>query len=265
MIIDFHTHVFPAKIAPATINKLETMAHVTAFGDGTIESLLDSMQKSKIDLSVVLPVVTNPKQFQKINETAVLLNETYPDKICSFGGIHPDSTDYKSELNTIKAMGFKGIKLHPDYQDTYFNDIKYKRIVSYATELDLNITVHAGYDIGYGNPIHCTPQMSAEVIRDTSPNRLILAHTGGFNQWDDVEQYIVGSNVYLDLSYTLGMISLEQLSRIIYHHGADKILFATDYPWGSQSSTLSLLSSLPIETEDRKLLLEKNARKLLNI
>ena len=28
----------------------------------------------------------------------------------------------------------KGIKLHPDYQDTYFNDIRYKRIISYATE-----------------------------------------------------------------------------------------------------------------------------------
>ena len=38
----------------------------------------------------------------------------------------------------------KGIKLHPDYQDTYFNDIRYKRIISYATELGLIISVHAG-------------------------------------------------------------------------------------------------------------------------
>ena len=45
-------------------------------------------------------------------------------KIISFGGIHPDNEDYKEKLCWIKEQGFKGIKLHPDYQDTYFNDIR---------------------------------------------------------------------------------------------------------------------------------------------
>ena len=38
-------------------------------------------------------------------------------------------------LKELKHMGFKGIKLHPDYQETFIDDIRYKRIISYASEL----------------------------------------------------------------------------------------------------------------------------------
>ena len=33
--------------------------------------------------------------------------------------------DYKKELRMIKKLGLKGIKLHPDYQNTYFDLTKY--------------------------------------------------------------------------------------------------------------------------------------------
>ncbi|MBQ8326071.1 MAG: amidohydrolase family protein [Lachnospiraceae bacterium] len=269
MIIDFHTHVFPAKIAPATIAKLEGLANIKAFTDGTIQGLLACMERSSVDISVVLPVVTRPAQFQTINENAVKLNEEYAGKIISFGGIHPDSadgtTEYKSQLRQIKDMGLKGIKLHPDYQDTFFNDIKYKRIVSYATELDLIISVHAGYDIGISNPVHCTPEMSLEVLNEVNPSKLVLAHTGGFEEWDDVEKYLVGKDVYFDLSYSLGIIKQEQLLRIIEKHGAEKILFATDSPWGSQTSNVSMFTTFPIYPDDKEKILHQNAQKLLGI
>lgn len=265
MIIDFHTHVFPEQIAASTIAKLEGLANITAFTNGTLEGLLACMKRASVDLSVVLPVVTKPTQFQKVNEKAVALNRLYPGRILSFGGIHPDSPDYKQELKQIAEMGLKGIKLHPDYQDTFFNDIKYKRIVSYATELGLIVSVHAGYDIGIGDPVHCTPQMSAELIHDVAPDKLVLAHTGGFNEWDDVEDLLVGKEVYFDLAYTLGFIKPEQLARIIDNHGADKILFATDSPWGSQTSNVSMFSTFPISDADRELIFHKNAEKLLQL
>ena len=70
-------------------------------------------------------------------------------------------------LNRIKALGLKGIKIHPDYQGPFFNDIRYKRIVEKATELGLYITVHAGVDIGMPDPVHCTPNHVLEVLKDT--------------------------------------------------------------------------------------------------
>ena len=53
MIVDFHTHIFPEKIAASTIKKLETIASVKAFTDGREESLTASMEEAGVDLSAL--------------------------------------------------------------------------------------------------------------------------------------------------------------------------------------------------------------------
>ena len=87
--------------------------------------------------------------------------------------------DYRSELHELKEMGFLGIKLHPDYQDMYFNDIRYKRILDYASELGLIVVVHAGKDPKCPDHVHCAPEMIEEVLNEVAPEKLVLAHFGG--------------------------------------------------------------------------------------
>ncbi len=77
MIVDFHTHIFPEKIAAKTIQKLEEKAGVKAFTDGREASLLNSMKKAGVDISVILPVVTSPAQFDTVNRFAAAVNEKY--------------------------------------------------------------------------------------------------------------------------------------------------------------------------------------------
>ena len=43
MIIDFHTHIFPDRIAPVTIQKLSEKAQIPAYTDGTLDDLKRSM------------------------------------------------------------------------------------------------------------------------------------------------------------------------------------------------------------------------------
>lgn len=261
MIIDFHTHMFPDKIAKGTIEYLAGVCKMKAYTDGTYEELKKITLDSGVDLSIALPIVTNPKQFRSINEFAAHYQEK---PVISFGSIHPESEDYKGQLRKIKEMGLKGIKLHPDYQDTYFNDIRYKRIVSYASELDLIISVHAGMDPKCPDNIHCTPQMSAEVIKDTAPPKLVLAHMGGNAQWDEAEEYLVGLPVYFDTGVVLDKMSREQIIRMIRNHGADRILFATDMPWSGQEEFIKIIKELALSEEEREKIFYKNACKLLD-
>ncbi|HKL98568.1 MAG TPA: amidohydrolase family protein, partial [Mobilitalea sp.] len=142
MIIDFHAHIFPDRIAKKTIEFLETKGHIKAFTDGTLEGLKRSMKENNIDRSVVLPVVTRPEQFESVNTYAAEI--TGREGIISFGGIHPDTEDYKDKLLRIKELGLIGIKLHPDYQKTFIDDPKMIRIIDYATELGLIVIIHAG-------------------------------------------------------------------------------------------------------------------------
>lgn len=270
MIIDFHTHVFPEEMAEKTISFLEDEAGMKAATRGTLQELIQSMDEAGVDVSVIVPVVTSPKQFRGINRFAHEINETYGEikreglpRIVSFGGMHPESGDYRGELNELKSMGFQGIKFHPDYQKICFNDIRYKRIVEYATELGMNILVHAGVDIGLPDPVHCTPKMSAEVIKDTESDQLILAHLGGWKQWNQVEELLVGTGVYLDISFIQNYIPMEQFYRIVKNHGEDRILFATDSPWSNQAEAVNWLRASELSEETKEKIFWKNGVQLL--
>lgn len=279
MIIDFHTHIFPEKMAAATIAQLESESATKAATNGCLDGLLASMELAGIDCSVIMPVVTKPKQFLGINRFAREINEHFNKaaaetseegvvripKLISFGGIHPESEDYKAQLRELKRMGFSGIKLHPDYQRMMFNDIRYKQIVSYASELDMIVMVHAGIDIGLPEPVHCTPDMAVEVLKDTQATKLVLAHLGGWKLWDRVEEILVGQNVYLDVAFTEAYIGEEQFYRILQTHGTDKILFATDSPWAEQKKTVEWIRDSKLSEDAKEQIFWKNANDLLKL
>lgn len=263
MTIDFHTHIFPEKIVERTISFLEQQCGEKAHLSGTYESLLESMEKSGIGRSIVLPVVTKPSQFDSINRFAMEVTEKTGGKLLSFGGIHPACDHLKERLQALKRNGFQGIKLHPDYQETQFDDPGYLKILDYASELGLIISVHAGLDPGYPDFVHAKPSMIRDVIHEVHPQKLILAHMGGFMRWDEVEEYLIGEDVWLDTAACFTKIPDEQFLRIVSEHGADRILFATDSPWAGQSEFLRYFQELDLPSGVKENILCKNAEKLL--
>ena len=182
MVIDFHTHIFPDAIAGKTIAALEARSGIRAATDGTLTGLINSMERSGVDVSVIQPVVTKPSQFDSINAFAKSINEKYAGKLVSFGGIHPDCEDYRGKLRTIKEMGLPGIKIHPDYQGVMIDDVRYMNIIEYANELGLIIMTHAGIDIGLPEPVHCPPDRMRKVLDKIRPEKMVLAHYGGWRQ-----------------------------------------------------------------------------------
>lgn len=261
-MIDFHTHIFPEKIAKATLAFLAEKCQEEPSTNGMADGLLASTEDAGLECSVILPVVTKPSQFQSINRFASNFRE---GKLISFGGIHPDSPDYKAELREIYDLGLKGVKLHPDYQQVFIDDIRYKRIISYATELGLIISVHAGFDPGYPECTHCTPKRARDMILDVQPEKLVLAHMGGFMQWDDVEEYLVGLPVWFDTAVVFGKIPDEQFIRMVRNHGDDKILFASDSPWADQKEFVKHLQSLSLTREEKYSIFHNNAVRLLQM
>lgn len=265
MIIDFHTHIFPDKIAESTIRSLEERAGLTASTNGTLSGLLASMETAGVDMSVILPVVTKPSQFETVNTFAASVNEQYEGKLLSFGGIHPDTEDYKKELDRIKELGLKGIKIHPDYQGVMIDDVRYMNIIEYADALGLIILTHAGIDIGLPDPVHCPPNKMRKVIDTLHPKKMVVAHYGGWNQWEDVYEYLAGENLYLDTAFTFDYIKEDMFYKILEKHGADKVLFATDCPWGYQKKDVESLKKTKLTDEVKNEILYKNAMNLLKI
>lgn len=263
-IIDFHTHAFPDKIAGKTIEMLSEKGGIPAHTDGTVKGLCGVMAGAGISLGIVLPVVTRAEQFESVTKFALQINENQMG-LLSFGGIHPDSSDYKKELKTLASLGFRGIKLHPDYQGVDFDDVRYLRIIEYASELGMIIITHAGVDIGFPDAVRCTPKRALKVLREVKPEKLVLAHCGGWGLWDEVSELLVGEPVYMDTAYTMGHISEELFVRICRTHGTDKILFATDCPWGQPKADVSAFLSMPLTFEEQERILHENAERLLEL
>lgn len=268
MIIDFHTHVFPEAIAEKTISFLESKGGTKAYTRGTLNELKASMKEAGIDYSVAISVVTKPSQFDTVNKYLADINNK--DGIIAFGGIHPDCEDICDKLDYIKKLGLKGIKLHPDYQNTWIDDDKYIKICEEAIKRDLIIIFHSGWDIGFPDEHHSSIDRVSNLLNvlriDERPEaKIVLAHTGGWNNWDEVEAILVGRNVYFDLSFSLPMLSVEQMVRIIKEHGCDRILFGTDSPWSGQKQSVAEISALDLDQEELEAIFYKNAMRLLNI
>ncbi len=278
MVIDIHTHTFPDKLAATTIPKLEGMSHTRAYVDGTVSGLRASMARAGVDASLVLPVATNPRQVVHVNDSSAQINDLGPETgVYSFGCMHPDFSDYRAELSRVKELGMKGIKLHPVYQGVDFDDIRTLRILDRAAELGLIVLTHSGLDIGFPGEVRVTPKMVLHAIQEVGPLTLILAHMGGWRNWEEVEELLPYAPVYLDTSYSLGSIrplddgyyKPEDLPMMgeeqIRTFGYERFLFGTDSPWSGQQESLERFRALPLTDEEKDAILGGNAQRLLGL
>ena len=269
MIIDFHAHVFPDKIAAATVKMLGESCNIPSFSDGTVKGLTERLNTAGVDIAVNLPAITKPSQFESVLSFAKSLNETeYPTgRIISFAGMHPDCDDIDGKLAFVKEQGFKGIKIHPDYQHTFFDDEKYVKIIASAKKYGLIVTTHAGLDAAFvGEPVKCTPDRVLRLLdRVGGYDRLVLAHYGGITFFEEVYDRLAGEDIYLDTAYVLDKISAETFMKILDKHGRSRVLFVTDSPWQDIASDVERLRALGLDPETEDMLFSKNAVKLLGI
>ena len=107
--------------------------------------------------------------------------------------------------------------------------------------------------------------MIEEVLNEVAPEKLVLAHFGGNEMWDEVEQRLIGRNVYLDTAVVLDTMPEEQFVRMVRAHGADKVLFATDSPWRGQIEFVKRMKEISLTEEERTQIFSKTAHGLLQI
>ena len=161
--------------------------------------------------------------------------------------------------------GYKGIKLHPEYQNFEVGDEKMFPLYEYALDKGLIILFHAGYDPIGTAPYRSNPAAFRKVVRAMGGGVIVAAHFGGQSQWDDVEKYLVGENIYLDTSMGTEYYSEEQFLRIVRAHGADKVLFASDSPWSDAGKEIANIEAMPLSAEEKEAVFAGNAKKLLGI
>lgn len=263
MLIDFHTHAFPEKIANRAVASLAKAAGgLVPQTDGTLSSLKAEMAVDGVNISVVHSIATNPQQQHNVNNFAIALNQDAA--FVAFGSIHPEAPDALEELERIKKAGLKGVKLHPEYQHFYADDEKMKPIYQKISQLGLITLFHAGEDYGFPPPYHCLPEHLLGALKWLD-GPVVAAHWGGMGCGLEVLDKLCGENIWFDLSFGYSAMARSTAQSIVDKHTPDKLLFGSDMPWHRPQWEMRLINTLDISPSDRDKIFFQNAMKLLSL
>lgn len=258
MIIDFHAHIYPEKIAEKATAAIGDFYNAPMKWNGRSKELLDSGAKIGVCKYIVHSTATKPAQVESINNFIIGECNAHPEFV-GFGTIHPEYENYEAELERIRAAGLKGIKLHPDFQKFEVDIPAMDRIYDKMAKLKMPALLHAGdarYDFSGPKRIRHLLEKHPDLI-------VIAAHFGGYTEWEASCEYLVGQNVYFDTSSTFWKLPVDKAMEMIEAHGYEKFLFGSDFPMWDHEGEMERFNKLTLTDEQREAILWKNADKLL--
>ncbi len=260
-IIDSHTHIFPEKVVDRAMAALEAAYGARPLMRPTVSNLLAHMDQTGVDAAVICPVATSPDQVHSINRWMASLAS---ERLIPLGALHPADPGWDEEIEFLVDHGIRGVKLQPHFQ-------QFELLAPATLEMleklagRLVVVLHAGQEIEPIEHVEPTPQRLLKLHQILPELEFIAAHLGGYQMWDEVEQYLVGEDICMDLSYVFNRASDEQIARIIHDHGIERILFASDFPWQSPGEVLAGMERLDLSDEQRTMILGGNANRLLGL
>ena len=257
---DVHAHIFPEKIAAKVVSALEEYYHFQWQGSGIADDLLASMDEATVSGAVIFSCATRPDQVRPANDFLCAARDKYPGRFLAFGTIHPDLPDLEKELERIKNAGLHGIKLHPDFQKTYINEPAMMRMYE-KMDGSLPLIIHAGDP----KTDFSSPWRLKQVLRAFPHLTITAAHFGGYGEWDQVWKHLIDEDIFFDTSSSLFKLPSADARAIIKAHGADRILFASDYPATRHRTAIAEVMALKLDESDCEKIFHLNAEKLLGI
>ncbi len=261
-VIDAHCHIYPDKIAEKASESTGNFYGIQMCLDGKISTLLEHGQNAGIDHFIVQSVATTPKQVSSINNFIANAVAESGGKFTGVGTLHPDCEDIEGDMEHLLSLGLKGVKLHPDIQDFKIDDYRNLKIYELCEKHGIPILMHTGdnrYD--RSNPNRLCPIL--EIYTDLI---IVAAHFGGYSVWEEASQKLKNfPNVYVDCSSSFAFIKPRLAKKIIRTYGADKVLFATDYPMWEPKAEMEYFLKLKLKDEEMEKILHKNAEKVFGI
>ena len=279
MIIDFHAHVFPPQIKKNRNKYIESdpcFAILYSKKDSklrTTDELIDSMDKAKIDISVILNIGwTTHDLCVETNDYILESIARFPDRLIGFCSVQPQSYDAAlDEIERCAKEGIRGVgEIRPDMQlfDPRDEEVM-TPFINAVMKHKLMLLSHASEPVGHIYPGKgvVTPEVLYSFITSYSELTIILAHWGGglpfYALMPEVSKAM--KNVFFDTAASPLLYTPQIYEQVISLVGAERILFGSDYPLLEQGRALKEIISLNLSEETRNLILAGNAQRLLDI
>jgi predicted TIM-barrel fold metal-dependent hydrolase len=95
---------------------------------------------------------------------------------------------------------------------------------------------------------------------------MVAAHMGGEDNYQETEECLLGTEIYLDTAFVLRIMDKNILKRFLNKHSKDRFLFGSDSPFSEQAEDLKYLMNLSyLNQEEKEKIAGKNAAELLGV
>ena len=279
MIVDFHTHVLPARIKKERSRYVDSdSSFALIYSDekariATAEELIDSMDRDGVDVSVIAGYGWSTYQLcVETNDYIMESTARYPKRLVGFGSVPLDAGESAiKEIERCARGGLKGIgELRPDLQLAAFSRKELMEpFVEALRKHRLILLTHSSEPVGHIYPGKggATPWVLYPFITSFPDLPVVCAHWGGglpfYALMPEVKKAL--ENVYFDTAASPFLYTPQVYSQVSQLVGAGKILFGSDYPLLAQGRLLKEIGQAHLTEEDRDRILSGNARKLLEI
>ncbi|MCQ2436812.1 MAG: amidohydrolase family protein [Clostridia bacterium] len=259
-VFDIHTHIYPDAIAPHAVKAISSLYDDAVIrNDGTLSTLIEREAEAGTTRFAIHSVATTAHQVGSINRFVLASHQANPDITVPFAALHPDTEDLDTLVPQLKAMGFKGIKLHPEFQNFKVDEERALRMFA-AAEGVLPILLHCG-DRYVDNS---AAERIINMKKQFPKLKLVCAHLGGWTCWQEAADKLMGKvDVWVDSSSALYALTPEASVRIIRGYGVKKVIFGSDYPMWYPKEELERFLALPLTDGEKEDILWNNHLELL--
>ena len=244
MIIDFHTHIFPAAICQNRKNYFHSESAFELLYQssksrliGAIE-LLDAMDDNEVDKSVIFGFPwKNSETFKMHNDYIMEMVQKYPHRFIGLGCFDPSAGCAVAETERCLDGGLAGIGELAFYQ-AGIDEPALKQlapIMNMCADRDLPVLIHTNEPVGhaYHGKTPVTLAQIYRLIKRFLETKIVLAHWGGglfFYSLMKREVKESLTNVFFDTAASPFLYDQEIYQFAVRLLGVDKILFGSDHP-----------------------------------
>lgn len=280
MVIDFHCHILPPSFRRrhAALTELDaTYAALFPRANGkmaTAESLLEALDHAGVSLAVVMGFGWESEAVAKeANDYLIQAVNRHPDRLVGFCSVNPawGRERVRREMERCAAAGLKGIgELHPDCQGFDITDYEEMApLMELAGNLAMPVLIHTSEPVGhlYPGKGRTTPDRVYRLISNFRDVTIVCAHWGGglpfYGLMPEVPAQL--ANVYFDTAVSPFLYRREIFDVISGIIGADRILYATDYPLIQHQRVIRQIEQSHLDPDSKTAILGGNAVKLLGL
>ncbi len=244
MIIDAHTHIFPAIFRDkreaffADEPAFEMLYSNSSSKMADAESIIQNMDADDVDVSVVFGFPWKKSEnFKRHNDYIIESVSTHPARMTGLSCFDPVSSEGAKEAERCFKAGLKGVGELAVYDSPLTDEIilKMDDVMAVCREYGAPLLMHVNEPVGHQYPGKqpITQKQIESFIKKYPDNKIILAHWGGgifFYALLKKEMKEAFKNVWFDTAaspFLYDPAIYKTAGEII---GYDKILFGSDYP-----------------------------------